>query len=103
LKGGNLFLAFFSSGCNQSNLSTILAAKLIFFLIAGKYARKLWKKGNPDFKPPLSGLHYFNWHNFSRNGFLHIIGDCLQGYNPFRLFFNSLLTVNGDDFLISCV
>jgi hypothetical protein len=24
-----LFLAFFSSGCNQSNLSTILAAKLV--------------------------------------------------------------------------
>jgi hypothetical protein len=30
IEGGEiLFLAFFSSGCNQSNLSTIQAAKLV--------------------------------------------------------------------------
>jgi hypothetical protein len=30
---GNIVLAFFSSGCNQSNLSTQLAAKLQIFLL----------------------------------------------------------------------
>ncbi len=48
IEEGNVGLAFFSSGCNQSNLSTIPVAKLLKFLIGKK---KWTTKGLKDSRP----------------------------------------------------
>ena len=43
LEEGNVGLAFFSSGCNRSNLSTIVTAKILIFMIDQKKFGRYWQ------------------------------------------------------------